>query len=93
MTDDLINRLREVAIEKQSEAWWRVDGGQDCSISAMLAEEWADRIQAQAAEIERLRGDLAKAVEALEDIRRYSSCGYAGRKSLDTLAELTGAKT
>ena len=50
----------------------------------------ADRIQAQAAEIERLRGDLKKTVETLEDIRRYTSCGYSGRKSLETLAELKG---
>ena len=51
MTDDLIKRLCEVAIEKQSEAWGRGGGEQDCSISAILAEEWADRIEKLKAEL------------------------------------------
>jgi len=83
MTDDLVKRLREVAIEKQSEAWGRVDGGQDCSISAMLAEECADRIEAQAAEIERLRGErerLALAICGGED-----APGYANAQTVETL--------
>jgi hypothetical protein len=64
----------------------------------------ADRISAQAAEIERLRGELAKAVEALrfyawENEMRLPSEGPWGAGSTDfgsvardTLAELTGGK-
>ncbi len=64
----------------------------------------ADHIEAQAAEIERLRGELAKAVEALrfyawENEKRLPSEGPWGAGSTDfgtvaraTLAELTGGK-
>lgn len=41
----LIERLRECASEKSKEAWRRLDGGQDLSIGAMLADEAADRIE------------------------------------------------
>lgn len=54
--------------------------------------EWADASQANYQRAKTAEAKLAKAVEALEDIRRYSSCGYAGRKSVDTLAALTGDK-
>ena len=55
----------------------------------------ADRIEAQAAEIERLRGDLAKAVEALELIVVDNTWGLEHEtymKCRTTLAALTGAK-
>ena len=48
---DLVDRLREVSAEKQSEAWGRQDGGQDLSIGAMLADEAADYITAIEAQL------------------------------------------
>ena len=39
---------------------------------------------------ERAEAKLAKAVEALEDIKRYSSCGDTRRKTIETIAEIKG---
>lgn len=47
----LVDRLREVALEKSQEAWRRLDGGQDLSIGSMLAEEAAGRIEHLEAEL------------------------------------------
>ncbi|WP_418024985.1 hypothetical protein ACNKFW_15650 (plasmid) [Paracoccus sp. TD-10] len=44
MSDDLIERLRECAECKSSEAWGRLDGGQDLCIGAALATEAADEL-------------------------------------------------
>lgn len=56
MTDytDLVARLRDTSTEKQSEAWRRIDGGQDLSIGAMLADEAADAIETLAARLDAL---------------------------------------
>lgn len=58
---DIVERLREVAMEKHQAAWGRIDGGQDLSIGAMLADEAAD-------EIERLQAELRAARELLDHI-------------------------
>lgn len=41
----LIERLRDNALIKAGEAWWRLDGGQDLSIGSSLADEAADKIE------------------------------------------------
>lgn len=56
---DLVERLREEALEADKEAWRRLDGGHEYTMGAMLADEAADRIEALEAEIERLREALA----------------------------------
>lgn len=55
MSDDLIDRLRECAECKSSEAWGRLDGGQDLCIGAALAAEAADELARLRAEVERLQ--------------------------------------
>ena len=64
-----------------------------------LYGDLADGIEAQAAEIERLRGDLAKAVELVELLGQWRlvSAGHVSVRSVidkhdATLAGLTGAK-
>ena len=64
-----------------------------------LYGDLADRIEAQAAEIERLRDDLAKVVELVELLGqwRLASAGHVSVRSVidkhdATLAGLTGAK-
>lgn len=57
MSDDLIERLRECAECKSSEAWGRLDGGQDLCIGAALATEAADELARLRAEVERLAGE------------------------------------
>jgi predicted nucleic acid-binding Zn-ribbon protein len=37
-----------------------------------------------------LEAKLAQAVEALDDIKRYSSCGDTRRKAIETIAEIKG---
>lgn len=59
MSDDLIDRLRECAECKSSEAWGRIDGGQDLCIGAALATEAADELSRLRAEVERLTAALA----------------------------------
>ncbi|SFX47431.1 hypothetical protein SAMN04244548_01172 [Paracoccus pantotrophus] len=54
MSDDLIERLRECAECKSSEAWGRIDGGQDLCIGAALATEAAAELSRLRAEVERL---------------------------------------
>lgn len=53
-------------------------------------DEMINTIKAQAAEIERLRGDLAKAVESLGRISDDES--WQANEARDTLAELTRGK-
>lgn len=79
MSDDLIDRLRECAECKSSEAWGRIDGGQDLCIGASLATEAADELSRLRAEVERLTGalggalaDSARLTLALADERRHS---------------------
>lgn len=66
MSEELVRRLRETAEEKHGEAWRRIDGGQDLSIGAMLADEAADRIAELEAERDRAEALLKEAVEAAE---------------------------
>ncbi len=97
-----INDAREAAANRIKELKAELAGGsfyQEKDIDALQ-----DRLAAQAAEIERLRGDLAKAMEALrfyawENEMRLPSEGPWGAGSTDfgtvaraTLAELTGGK-
>lgn len=79
MIDDLIERLRECAECKSSEAWGRLDGGQDLCIGAALATEAAAELARLRAEVERLRGVLRKRTEeadraeaALSDERAHA---------------------
>lgn len=60
MTADLIERLRDAAQESHAEAWRRVDGGQCLTISAMLAEEAADAIEALTARATASEAALAR---------------------------------
>lgn len=53
-------------------------------------ESACDWCRQSADRIEALTAKLAKAVEALEDIKRYSSCGDTRRKAIETLAEIRG---
>lgn len=79
MSDDLIDRLRECAECKSSEAWGRIDGGQDLCIGAALATEAAAELSRLRAEVERLTGalegalaDSAQLTLALADERRHA---------------------
>ncbi|WP_024844645.1 hypothetical protein [Paracoccus pantotrophus] len=65
MIDDLIERLRECAECKSSEAWGRLDGGQDLCIGAALATE-------AAAELARLRAEVERLTAALADERAHA---------------------
>ena len=56
-------------------------------INEKLHGEWSEPL---VAELEAAEAKLAKAVEALEDIKRYSSCGDTRRKAIETLAEIKG---
>ena len=59
MSDDLVTRLREWALENRQQAWGRADGGQDLSIGAAMVEEAADRIAALEARAEKAEADRA----------------------------------
>lgn len=65
MSDDLIERLRDCAECKSSEAWGRLDGGQDLCIGAALATE-------AAAELARLRAEVERLTAALADERAHA---------------------
>lgn len=58
-TGRLVERLREQAQMKSSEAWRRQDGGQDLCIGASLAEEAADALEAKDRAIVRLTACLS----------------------------------
>ena len=85
--------------------FWLLEEDRQYLARANTARLAARRIQAQAAEIERLRGDLAKAVEALQIARVHVANNSEGwsvsrapsRDDLTivdlVLAALTGAKT
>lgn len=96
MSDDLVWRLREVSFEKHHEAWGRLDGGQDLTIGAMLAEQAADRIEELEAENKLLRDavyidDLTVTMQASDRSKAIATIGRA----LDLLgADMLGeAKT
>lgn len=57
--DELIARLREESAALQKTAWSRMDGGQECSLSANLADEAATALEALRAENERLIAELS----------------------------------
>lgn len=98
MTHDkqLIERLNEESLQLRQLAWGRMDGGQECSISASLADEAAQRLSTLTAEIEELR-------ELLERWLRLADSGHfrdAAELSLsahpvadDTRATLKGEGT
>lgn len=48
----IVERLREEALALQQTAWSRMDGGQQCSLNASLAEEAADEIERLTRQIE-----------------------------------------
>jgi hypothetical protein len=65
--DGLIERLREEGLTLQQVAWSRLDGGQECSISAALADEAASQLEAlkpMIAERERLLAALDWAADS-----------------------------
>ncbi len=47
----LVERLRDESLALQRAAWSRVDGGQECSLSATLADEAANQIEALSAQL------------------------------------------
>lgn len=57
---DIVERLREASVERQQIAWGRIDGGQEWSIAADLADQ-------AAGEIERLRSENALHASRYED--------------------------
>ncbi|QLH13587.1 hypothetical protein HYQ43_04725 [Paracoccus pantotrophus] len=92
MIDDLIERLRECAECKSSEAWGRLDGGQDLCIGAALATEAAAELARLRAEVERLRGVLRKRTEeadraeaALADERAHADALAGALKEIADL--------
>jgi len=50
MTDDLVKRLRDEALSLHGSAWRDQSGGQETTMSAVLADQAADRIEALTAE-------------------------------------------
>lgn len=62
-TDDLVQRLRDEAMALSSRAWGKTDGGHRECMSAILADEAADKLSAQEEEIARLRSELETTLE------------------------------
>lgn len=81
MSDDLIERLRECAECKSSEAWGRIDGGQDLCIGAALATEAAE-------ELDRLRAEVERLTAALSDERRHADALADTLYSMDGLQKI-----
>ncbi len=81
MSDDLIERLRECAECKSSEAWGRIDGGQDLCIGAALATEAAE-------ELARLRAEVERLTAALADERRHADALADTLYSMDGLQSI-----
>ena len=65
MTDELVKRLREEALSLHVAGWRDPAGGQDTTISAVLADDAADRIEALTAERDRLREAMDNRLEAI----------------------------
>lgn len=63
----LARELEDEALAAQRDAWGRADGGFDCSISAMLADNAASTIRALAAENARLRAERDEQRERAEE--------------------------
>ena len=59
-------------------------------IAQVLKHAHDERIKPLRKQVADLEAKLAKAVEALEDIKRYSSCGDTRRKAIETLSEIKG---
>ena len=98
MSDDLIERLRECAECKSSEAWGRLDGGQDLCIGAALATEAADELARLRAEVDRLtaerdqwRNDCLDANQSELMLRKRAELAEAAlsdeRRHADALAD------
>ena len=81
MSDELIERLRECAECKSSEAWGRLDGGQDLCIGAALANEAAD-------ELARLRAEVERLTAALADERRHADALAEAVEAMDLCNKL-----
>jgi hypothetical protein len=62
----LVERLREEAIGRQQLAWGRIDGGQEYTLSAMLAEEAATALEQLQAENERLKDATRNLIATME---------------------------
>ena len=81
MSDDLIERLLDCAECKSSEAWGRLDGGQDLCIGAALATEAAE-------ELARLRAEVERLTAALADERRHADALADTLYSMDGLQSI-----
>lgn len=80
---DLVERLREEALEADKEAWRRLDGGHEYTMGAMLAEEAADRIEQLEEENARMRAALEWYADMATDCRKITSEGDIARRALD----------
>ena len=98
MSDDLIDRLRECAECKSSEAWGRLDGGQDLCIGAALAAEAVDELarlhtqlglqKAMVQEDRRLRIRREAELDSLRaEVERLTAALSDEREHADALAE------
>lgn len=87
MADDLKQRLRDCSESKQSEAWMRIDGGQDLCIGAMLADEAADRIEALEAQLAAEVAHADRLNERLREMVNEPSNGFAHGRAFIALAD------
>lgn len=94
MNEELVKALREEALALHVAGWRDPAGGQDTTISAVLADDAADRIEALTAQLEStLRDrkailgerDLLRAV--LSDIKTASVCGVSRHVAASALGE------
>jgi hypothetical protein len=92
MSDDLVKRLDNLWSMLEDEGFYTKAN------TAILAKDRIEELEGKLDMVEALMDAgfaeyerrLAKAVKALEEIKRYSPCGDARRKAIDTLAELKG---
>lgn len=82
---DVVERLREVATEKRQEAWSRIDGGQDLSIGADLAEEAAAAIEARDSRIAELEAELSASLGYMLNAKIDLDTGAPKRTAMATL--------
>lgn len=85
MDDSLVDRLRDESLALQKHAWSRMDGGQECSLSANLADEAANVITA-------LEGAAKYALDVIGSTNRFDAeqCKAAADKLSDALSLLRG---